>query len=144
MAPALATRLPDAEIVSSHVVRQLQIGLEHYAAGRIKDAIAAYQRGLTAVENESPGYVPVETIAELHSNLANACMVRGDLEFAASNYKAALRLAPQLTSCWCNLGNVHVQAGKPQEAIALYVQALTQNPAQKVGQRCCCNTATTP
>ena len=128
MAPALATRLPDAEIVSSHVVRQLQIGLEHYAAGRIKDAIAAYQRGLTAVENESPGYVPVETIAELHSNLANACMVRGDLEFAASNYKAALRLAPQLTSCWCNLGNVHVQAGKPQEAIALYVQALKLNP----------------
>jgi Flp pilus assembly protein TadD len=55
-------------------------------------------------------------------------MVRGDLEFAASNYRAALRLAPQLTSCWCNLGNVHVKAGKPQEAIALYVQALTLNP----------------
>jgi tetratricopeptide (TPR) repeat protein len=128
MAPALATRLPDAEIASSHVVRQLHIGLEHYAAGRIEEAFAAYQRGLTAVENESPGFVPVETIAELHSNLANACMVRGDLEFAASNYRAALRLAPQLTSCWCNLGNVYVQAGKPQEAIALYVQALKLNP----------------
>jgi tetratricopeptide (TPR) repeat protein len=129
MAPALATLLlPDTEIAGSHVVRQLHIGLEHYAAGRIEEAIAAHQRGLTAVENDSPGCVPVETTAELHANLANACMVRGDLEFAASNYKAALRLAPQLTSCWCNLGNVHVQAGKPQEAIALYVQALKLNP----------------
>jgi tetratricopeptide (TPR) repeat protein/glutathione synthase/RimK-type ligase-like ATP-grasp enzyme len=129
MAPALANRLPDTEFNRSHAVRQLHIGLERYAAGRIEEAIAAYQRGLIPLENESPDAVPIDTIADLHSNLANACMVRGDLEFAASNYKAALRLAPQLTSCWCNLGNVHVQVGKPQEAIALYLQALRLNPA---------------
>ena len=41
-----------------------------------------------------PAASPVETIAELHSKLGNACMVRGDLESAAANYKAALRLAP--------------------------------------------------
>jgi tetratricopeptide (TPR) repeat protein len=72
--------------------------------------------------------VPVETIAELHSNLGNACMVRGDLELAAASYKAALWLAPQLTTCWCNLGNVQLKTGKPQDSIALYLQALKLNP----------------
>lgn len=125
---ALASSLPDAETAGSHAVRQLHIGLEHRAAGRIEQAIAAYQDGLASVGNEPPGRVSVETVSELHSNLGNACMLRGDLELAAENYKAALRLAPQLTSCWCNLGNVYLKTGKPREAIALYVQALTLTP----------------
>jgi len=33
-----------------------------------------------------------------------------------------------LTDCWCNLGNAHLKTGKAQEAIALYLQALTLNP----------------
>jgi tetratricopeptide (TPR) repeat protein len=123
---ALAARLPDA--ADSSILRQLDIGLEYYTAGRIDEAIAAYQQGLAAVERESSERVPAATISELHANLGNACMVRGDLEFAAENYKAALRLAPDLTFCWCNLGNVHLKTGKPHEAIALYLQALTLNP----------------
>ena len=101
---ASAASLPDAEPAGSHAVRRLHIGLEHRAAGRIEQAIAAYQAGLAVVANEPPA--SVETVSELHSNLGNACMLRGDLELAAENYRAALRLAPQLTSCWCNLGNV--------------------------------------
>jgi tetratricopeptide (TPR) repeat protein len=127
-ATALATGLPDADIGVAFVARQLRIGLEHYAAGRIDDAIAAYQRGLTAAENEAPGSIPVGIISDLHSHLGNAGMVRGDLALAAANYKAALRLAPHLTACWCNLGNAHHKAGKPQEAVAYYLQALKLNP----------------
>jgi Flp pilus assembly protein TadD len=126
-ATALATSLLDDD-AGSFVARQLRSGLEYYSAGGIEEAIAAYQRGLGAVENVAPGHVSVETVAELHSNLGNACMLRGDLESAAANYKAALRLAPHLTSCWCNLGNVHLKSGKPQDAITLYGQALTLNP----------------
>ena len=129
MVPASATRLPDPEITDAHIVQRLHIGLEYYAAGRIDEAIDAYQHGLAAVVRAPPGLVPIETIAKLHANLGNACMVRGDLELAAENYKAALRLAPHLTACWCNLGNVRVKTGKPDEAIALYAQALALNPA---------------
>jgi tetratricopeptide (TPR) repeat protein/glutathione synthase/RimK-type ligase-like ATP-grasp enzyme len=126
---ALASRLPDdADIAGSFVARLLRIGLEYYAASRIDDAIAAYQRGLATVEDEPHGCIPVETISELHAKLGNACMIRGDLEAAAANYKAALRLAPHLTDCWCNLGNAHLKTGKAQQAIALYLQALTLNP----------------
>jgi tetratricopeptide (TPR) repeat protein len=128
MAPALATGLPDTETAGEYAVRQLRIGLEYYTAGRIDEAIAAYQQGLAAVKRESPERVPDETVSELHANLGNACMLRGDLEFAAENYKAALRLAPHLTFCWCNLGNAHVKTGKPHEAITLYLQALKINP----------------
>jgi tetratricopeptide (TPR) repeat protein len=127
-ATVLATSLPESDIAGSFVARQLRIGQECYNAGGIEEAINAYRRGLAAVENEAPGRVPVETVSELHAKLGNACMLRGDLESAAANYKAALRLAPHLTSCWCNLGNVHLKSGKPQDAVTLYRQALTLNP----------------
>jgi tetratricopeptide (TPR) repeat protein len=127
-ATALATGLPDADTGASSVARQLCVGLEYYTAGRIDDAITAYQTGLATAENEPPGSVPVGTIADLHSHLGNACMVRGYLAQAVASYKAALRLAPHLISCWCNLGNAHHKAGKPQDAVAYYLQALKLDP----------------
>jgi tetratricopeptide (TPR) repeat protein len=124
---AFAPDLPDADAASPLAVRQLRIGLEHYGAGRTEEAIAAFQLGLAAVGNEPEGVVSAETISELHAKLGNACMMLGDLEAAAANYKAALRLAPHLTDCWCNFGNVHLKIGKPQDAITLYLQALKLN-----------------
>jgi Flp pilus assembly protein TadD/glutathione synthase/RimK-type ligase-like ATP-grasp enzyme len=56
-------------------------------------------------------------------------MVRGQLDLAGLNYVAALRIAPHLTACWCNLGNVQMQSGKAQESIAFYQQALKTNAA---------------
>src|ERR1700722_8981536 len=123
-ATAFVTDSPDAGVVAPLAARQLRLGLEHYSAGRTEEAIAAFQHGLAAVENEPPGVESVETISELHAKLGNACMIRGDLEAAAANYKAALRLAPHLTDCWCNFGNVHLKIGKPQDAIRLYMQAI--------------------
>jgi tetratricopeptide (TPR) repeat protein len=113
-----------AEAAGSSAAHWLRLGQEHYAAGRHDDAFAALQLGLAAVEAQPAGSTPVEITAELHSKLGNAYMVRGDLESAAANYKAALRLMPGLTACWCNIGNIHVQSGKPQEAIAYYLEAL--------------------
>src|SRR5689334_19086947 len=40
---------------------------------------------------------------------------------------AALRIAPHLTACWCNLGSVQMQSGNAEGAIALYLQALKTN-----------------
>jgi tetratricopeptide (TPR) repeat protein len=123
-----ATSLPDADGARSFPALQLRIGQEYYSAGAIDEAIAAYRQGLAAVASEAADCVPVEIVSELNAKLGNACMVRGDLESAASSYIAALRLAPHLTACWCNLGNVHVKLGKPHDAIALYGQALALDP----------------
>src|ERR1700689_3322017 len=124
---AFASHLPDADAAVTRAQRQLRIGIEHYSAGRTEEAISAFQLGLASVGNEAPDVVPVEIVSELHSKLGNACMIRGDLESAGANYKAALRLAPHLTDCWCNFGNVHLKTGKPQDAITLYLQALKLN-----------------
>lgn len=128
-ATASAAGVLNAEPAGSPGAHWLRIGEEHYAAGRIDDAFAAFQLGLAEIKAAPAGSAPVETVSELHSRLGNACMVRGDLEAAAASYKAALRLAPGLTSCWCNLGNVQVKTGKPQEAIAYYLEALKLSPS---------------
>lgn len=125
---ALATAPPDLDTASSFVERQLRIGLEYYAAGKIDQAAITFERGLAAADNIPNGRISIEAIADLHSRLGNACMVRGDLDRAAANYRSALQLVPHLTSCWCNLGNVCVKTGKPQQAIALYLHALRLNP----------------
>lgn len=123
----LATHLPDADAAVTLAERQLRIGVEHYSAGRTEEAISAFQLGLASVGNEAPDTVPVEIVSELHAKLGNAWMIRGDLESAGENYKAALRLAPHLADCWCNFGNVHLKTGRPQDAISLYLQALKLN-----------------
>ncbi len=106
--------------------QHLAAGQAHYAAGRTVEAIAAFQRGLEASATD-PASCDV-IIAELHAKLGNCYMLAGQLSVAAASYKAALRLAPHLTSCWCNLGNALLQTGKAQDAIALYVEALKLNP----------------
>lgn len=128
-APALAADAAVTEQAASAAANWLRIGQEHYGAGRSADAIAAFRCGLAAVAAAPADSVPVKIASDLHSNLGNACMVQGDLALAASSYKAALGLAPELTSCWCNLANVYVKTGRPQEAIAFYLQALKLNPA---------------
>src|ERR1700730_14228478 len=102
-AAALATSLPGADGAASLVAHQLRIGSEYYTAGRIEEAIDAYQDGLAAALNQAPGCVSQEMIADLHARLGNACMARSDFELAATSYKAALRLAAHLTSCWWQL-----------------------------------------
>src|SRR5262249_40018383 len=92
------------------VERSLHVGLSHYAAGRIDEAITAYRAGL-GIAAAAPDQIAAEEVAKLHSNLGNAHMTCGNLEDAAASYMAALRLSPHLTSCWCNLGNVQVQTG---------------------------------
>jgi len=125
----LAARSTDFDIGNSFAMRQLRIGSEYFGAGLIDEAISAYLRGLAEIGNGLQDCAPADMIAELHSRLGDAGMARGDLELAAVNYKAALRLAPRLTSCWCNLGNVYLKTGRPLDAITLYAQALSLNPA---------------
>jgi tetratricopeptide (TPR) repeat protein len=125
----IANSLPVAssDDASLLVSKQLLIGQTHYDTGQVEDAIAAYRCALEAAMVGSG--CAIETVASLHARLGNCHMVRGQLDLAAECYKSALRLVPHLTSCWCNLGNVHQQTGKIGEAITLYLQGLQFDPA---------------
>ena len=119
-----STRQP----LASAAVQHLQRGQEHYAAGRIYEAIAALQAGLDAAGKDSAD-CPAETIAGLHATLGDSYLQRGHHTLASENYKAALRLAPHLEACWCNFGDVHLRTGRAHDAIPLFRLALKLNPA---------------
>jgi Flp pilus assembly protein TadD len=128
-ASSSVTSLPDPDIAGPFAAAPQPGGQDHHRAAGFEQAIVANQHPLGTVEVGSADDASAGNISELHSKLGNACMIQDDLEGAEANYKAALRLAPQLTSCWCNLGTVHLKTGRAQDAIALYVHALTLNPA---------------
>jgi tetratricopeptide (TPR) repeat protein len=125
---APTTEAADSAQARTAAANWLRIGDEHHETGRNEAAIDAYRCGLAVIAAEQAGRTPIETAAELHSKLGNAFLIGDDLESAATSYKAALRLKPDLTSCWCNLGNIFVRTGKPQDAIAYYLQALKTSP----------------
>jgi tetratricopeptide (TPR) repeat protein/glutathione synthase/RimK-type ligase-like ATP-grasp enzyme len=108
----------------------LQAGREHYRRGEIGDAIASFQAGLSLAAINSIGAAS-GVAADLHAALANAFMLSDDIASAAENYKAALRLAPGLVACWCNLGIVHQRGGMAREAITLYLEALRIDPCHR-------------
>ena len=119
---------PSAEdMINLPMVQHLVLGQQHHAEGRLDAAIAAYQCGLVAAGNDASNHLAMATKAELHAKLGNAHMVCGEIELAGLNYTAALRIAPHLTACWCNLGSVQMQSGNAEGAIALYHQALKTN-----------------
>jgi len=123
MTASAAARV-EAEPAASLAERQLRLGLECLKAGRLEQAVAAFQSGLAVAAAPAESS---ETIATLHQKLGEAAALRGDFELACRNYQAALRLAPDLTNCWCKFADLHLLAGKHQQAIALYLQALRLN-----------------
>jgi tetratricopeptide (TPR) repeat protein len=118
---------PDPAATPSPTTRHLREGLEHYGAGRTREAVEAFQHGVAASEGELSAAESGETLSQLHEGLGDAARLNGDHASAAAHYEAALRAAPHLVECWFNFGNVQFQAGKHQEAIALYLQALKLN-----------------
>jgi tetratricopeptide (TPR) repeat protein len=124
-----ATALPPAEQAASNIARQLLIGQQYFAEGRIGPAISAYQSGLDSAAIVGTSQVATEILAELHAKLGNAYMVGRQFGSATEAYKSALQLKPTLTACWCNLGNAQLELGNVQAAITLYVEALKLDPA---------------
>ncbi|MFT4116233.1 tetratricopeptide repeat protein [Bradyrhizobium sp.] len=123
-----STALAAPAIGAPGVSDLLREGREHYARGAFRQAITTFQDGLALAASIGAS---VDRVANLHAGLANAFMLCDDLASAAENYKAALRLAPHLVACWCNLGIVHQRGGMAQEAIALYLEALRRNPGHR-------------
>jgi tetratricopeptide (TPR) repeat protein len=124
---SLATTPSAEDMIHLPMVQHLVQGQEHHAAGRLEEAIAAYRSGLDAAGSDAADHLAMATKAELHAKLGNAHMVRGQLDLAGLNYTSALRIAPHLTACWCNLGNVQMQSGNAEGSIAFYLQALKTN-----------------
>jgi Flp pilus assembly protein TadD/glutathione synthase/RimK-type ligase-like ATP-grasp enzyme len=123
-----ATPFSPDPMVPPIVVEQLALGQELQSQGRLDEAIAAFKSGLVAI-GDGANQVVMVTKAALHARLGNAYMARGDLALAGASYTAALRIAPNMIGCWCNLANVQMQSGHAQDAIPLYLQAIKLDPS---------------
>ncbi|HEV7820493.1 MAG TPA: tetratricopeptide repeat protein, partial [Burkholderiales bacterium] len=124
-----ATAISESAHAEPIAARQLRVGVQYVAEGKIAEAISAYQRGLAAIGDQPGAEFDSAVTAELHFKLGNAVIQCGDLDLAATNYKSALQLAPDMVACWCNLGIVYQTQDRPQDAITLYAQALARDPA---------------
>jgi len=113
--------------VTSPAALHLQRGRDLCTSGQIDEAIVLFEAWLDVADRD-PADCPAEMIAGVHAELGKAYMLRGEFHLAADSYRSALRLAPDLTSCWCNLGNVSLQAGRAKDAIPHYHQALKLDP----------------
>jgi tetratricopeptide (TPR) repeat protein len=123
---ALAGAPQDSDGSGSAAQRHLRAGLGLIKEGKPAEAIAAFRQGLS--EAERAAGESVETVSELHARLGNAAAACGDVHTASVNYQAALKIAPQLTNCWCSFADLHLRCGQHQTAIELYLQALRLNP----------------
>ncbi|MBL8734554.1 MAG: tetratricopeptide repeat protein [Planctomycetes bacterium] len=88
------------------------IGVDAEAAGRLEDAVRAYEHALSGQS------------AETHFNLGNcyyALRRRGD---AATQFAAAIARAPEYAEAWNNLGIVRGELGDRDGAVAALREAL--------------------
>jgi len=93
-----------------------QIGVDAEAAGRLEDAVRAYERALSG-DN-----------AEAHFNLGNCLYALRRRSEAADRFLAATIVAPDYAEAWNNLGIVRGELGDRDGAVAALRRALTLVP----------------
>ena len=66
--------------------------------------------------------------AEVHYDLGNALLLKGQVDEAIAHYKKTLEIKPAYADVYNNLGIVLFQKGQVDQAIADYQKALEINP----------------
>lgn len=97
---------------------QYRLGNAYYDAGRVVDAIRAYEQ---AVALDS-------TYKEALVNLGNAYNETGKLNDAVATFEHALRIDPSDDKALSNLGNSYYALGQYMQGMAAYKRALVANP----------------
>jgi tetratricopeptide (TPR) repeat protein len=98
----------------SEIQSALSQAIAHHRAGRLDQAIAAYQQALALAPDE----------ADIHNNLAMAMRQRGRLTEAITEYQTAIKLNPDMAEVHNNLGIALKDVGQIDAAIAAYRRAL--------------------
>jgi tetratricopeptide (TPR) repeat protein len=87
------------------------VGLFHYEAGDYKEAIEALEKSISLSPQANAN-------ADAYSLIAAARMWLGDLPDAIRANEEAVKLNPELSEAWQNLGQCYMEAGQFEKAIA--------------------------
>jgi tetratricopeptide (TPR) repeat protein len=136
----------------------LALGRDALAAGRLREAEAAFRRLLEtrpdaevrkqlgdvlakqgkleeAAERYREALADNPSFAEAHNNLGNVLKGLGDAPAAAEQYRRALALKPSLAEAHNNLGVLLAEDGKPDEAADHFRKAIAANPEHAQAER---------
>lgn len=89
-------------------------GLDHFAHGRVEQAVKEYHEALRAYPN----------LAAAHNNLGSAYFAAGRFEEAAGSFRRAAELDPNYAQAHFNLALAHLKLGREREADAALQAAL--------------------
>ncbi len=116
--PGAAGSRPGGQPAAEDLVRLLQLGGAHLAAGRLDHAGRAAAHVLK-VDPKNPD--------ALHL-LGLVALGKGDAANAEKLIAAAAAMMPHHVNVWVNLGNAQRDQGKTDEALITYAQALAVDP----------------
>ncbi len=98
---------------------QLNLGVEHYKAGQINDAVQHFQAALQINPSNDSA----------HMDLGTALISLGRLDDAIQQFQEVLRLKPSsAATAHCSMGIALIKAGRPRKAIEHLQTSLEINP----------------
>jgi tetratricopeptide (TPR) repeat protein len=97
---------------------QYELGNAYYDAGKLQEAIKAYEQAVAADSTQKEALV----------NLGNAYNESGKLQEAVSTFERALRVDPRDDKALSNLGNSYYALGQYDDGMKAYKRALEVNP----------------
>ncbi len=116
-----------AAVNPKNVLAQYSVGSLDLAKGDVDDAIFHYQQALKFASVEAVE-VGQPHVGYLHNSLGNALLAKGNLSAAASEYRQAATMKPDLADAHSNLGITFARRGEIDEAIKEYEIALSIPP----------------
>jgi tetratricopeptide (TPR) repeat protein len=106
------------EVASPSGAECFELGCSLEAAGRLREAAAAYRAALRLGRPD----------ADTCFNLANALYRLGEPAQAVERFQQAVELDPCHAAAWNNLGNALADVGEPAQAVTAYRHALRADP----------------
>ena len=73
-------------------------------------------------------YAGTDVVREYHATAGQLARDRGDLDLAVVRWERMLAADPRYATGWATLGDVHLEAGRPVEALAALTRARTLAP----------------
>ena len=98
------------------------------AEGRWADALPAQERLMSAVAPDERASEQT-SLAGIHYERGRARMAEGDLTGGTAAFRDALRVRPDFVPAALALGDAHMQAGDPTQALRVWERAVEAQPA---------------
>lgn len=111
-----------------------ELGSIYLTKNLFAQAIGQFQRALKAAVDEAEADPP-ENLAPIYNGLGYGYFAQEQYDLAIRHYKEALKLKPDYVTALNNLGHAYERKNLTAQALEVYEQALTHEPANSTAKR---------